>query len=61
MLFDNQVQVMVSKVDRENDRVWIVYQNPHDGKMIEREMSLKELVRIINLDPNSKIQQPVVN
>jgi hypothetical protein len=61
MLFDDYVQITVSKVDRANDRVWFVYQDQNSGRIVEKEMSLKAFVRIVNSDPKAKIQQPVVN
>lgn len=61
MLFDDRVQVTVSKVDHAKDRVWLIYQDPNNGRMVEKEMSLKAFVRMINSDPKAKIQQPVVN
>lgn len=61
MLFNDQVQVTVMEVDHDRDWVKICWHDPTTGEVTEREMSLKEFVKIINMDPNSKIQQPVVN
>jgi hypothetical protein len=56
MLFDDRVQITVSKVDHANDRVWLVYQDPNSGRNVAQ-----GFVRMVNSDPKAKIKQPVVN
>lgn len=60
MLFNNRVQVTVSKIDRPNDRVWLHYQNDN-GELIEKELSFKSFVTMINSDPDVKILKPIIN
>lgn len=61
MLLDGHVQVTVSKVDHDNDRVWLEWIDPVSGAIIEKEMSLKYFTELVNREPNCKIENPVMN
>lgn len=60
-MFSDRVEITVSKIDKSNDIVWLTYVDPATNSIVEKQMSFKEFVRIINLDPDVTLKKPLLN